>query len=256
MTTTERHTEPAGNGRVIGERRRRTATKTGLVLSQDLIADTALRLIGEHGGEALSVRRLGAALGASPTAIYRYYATMDDLLLELADRLIGISIEGFEPGPDWQADLIELAHRGRRAYLDHPRVALLVASRITGRANEARVIELILGILDRAGFEGDEAVRLYRTYGDLMLAFAATDSGVLALPQELRAADRERWAANHANVDPQTHPHMAALAPRLIANADLETFESALELFVAALADRASSRRQSARKADVRKKDP
>lgn len=238
MTTAERQAQPNGNGRVIGERRRRTATKAGLVLSRDMIADTAMRLIGEHGGEALSVRRLGAALGASPTAIYRYYATMDDLLLELADRLIGAGIEGFEPGPDWQSDLIELARRGRQAYLDHPRLALLVASRTTGRANEARVIELILSVLYRAGFDGDEAVRLYRTYGDLMLAFAATDSGFLALPEELRDADRARWAANHANVDPKTHPRMAALAPQLVANADIESFESAIELFVAALAAR------------------
>ena len=242
MTTTERQTEPAGNGRVIHERRRRTATKTGLVLSRDLIADTAMRLIGEHGGEALSVRRLGAALGASPTAIYRYYATMDDLLLELGDRLIGIGIEGFEPGPDWQADLIELARRGRRAYLDHPRLALLVASRTTGRANEARVIELVLSILHRAGFDGDEAVRNYRAYGDMMLAFAAVDSGFLSLPQELRDADRQRWAANHATVDPKTHPHMAALTQRLIANADIESFEVAVEAFVAGLAARAPGR--------------
>jgi AcrR family transcriptional regulator len=236
VTTAERRAESADTGRIISERRRRTKTKTGLVLSRDLIADTAMRLIGEHGGEALSVRRLGAALGASPTAIYRYYATMDDLLLELADRLIGIGIEGFEPGSDWQRDLIELAHRGRRAYLDHPRLALLVASRVTGRANEARVIELILSILYRAGFDGDLAVRHYRTYGDMMLAFAAADSGFLALPEELRNADRARWAANHANVDPKTHPHMSRLTAQLIANADLESFESAVELYVAALA--------------------
>jgi AcrR family transcriptional regulator len=220
---------------VISERVRRTATKTGVVLSRDLIADAAMRLIGEHGGEALSVRRLGAALGASPTAIYRYFETMDDLLLELADRLIGIGIEGFVPGPDWRADLAELARRGRQVYLDHPRLALLVASRTTGRANEARVIELILSILHRAGFEGDEAVRLYRTYGDLTLAFAAVDSGFLALPEDVRDADRARWAANHAKADPKTHPHMTALTTQLIAHADMESFDAAIELFVVAL---------------------
>jgi AcrR family transcriptional regulator len=238
VTTAEQQPRHEDAGRVIRQRVRRTTTKTGVVLSRDLIEDAAMRLIGEHGGEALSVRRLGAALGASPTAIYRYFATMDELLLELADRLIGIGVEGFEPGPDWQADLLDLARRGHRVYLDHPRLAQLVASRTTGRANEARVIELILGILRRAGFDGSEAVRYYRAYGDLVLAFAATDSGFQALPQELRDADLARWAANHANVDPETHPHLTALAPHLIAHADADTFEAAIELFISALAAR------------------
>lgn len=242
MTTARDDGRPTGGERVIRQRMRRTATKTGLVLSADLIADAAMRLIGEQGGEALSVRKLGAALGASPTAIYRYFATMDDLLLELADRLIGIGIEGFEPGPDWRADLKELARRGHRVYLDHPRLALLVASRTTGRANEARVIELILSILSRAGLDGDQAVRYYRVYGDMMLAFAAMDSGFLALPRELRDADRARWAANHANADPKTHPHMTALAPQLIAHADMDSFEAAVELFVRVLADHSDGR--------------
>lgn len=221
--------------RLIRQRVRRTPTKTGVLLSPDLIADTAMRLIAERGGEGLSVRSLGAALGTSPTAIYRHFATMDDLLLELADRLIGLGIEGFEPGPDWRADLLELARRARRVYLDHPRLAMLVAARTTGRPNEARVIELILGILRTAGFDGDQAVRHYRTYGDMVLAFAAADSGFAALPEGLRRADRARWAANHANVDPGTHPNMTALAPALIANADIESFEAAVTLFIEAL---------------------
>jgi AcrR family transcriptional regulator len=236
VTTSAQQSGPGEGGRIIDRRMRRTTTKTGVVLSRDLIADAAMRLIGEHGAEALSVRRLGAALGASPTAIYRYFATMDDLLLELADRLIGIGIKGFEPGPDWQADLIDLARRGHRVYLDHPRLALLVASRTTGRANEARVIELILGILRRAGFDGDQAVRYYRVYADMMLAFAAMDSGFQALPQDLRDADRARWAANHANTDPKTHPHMTALTPQLIAHADIDTFEATIRMFVSTIA--------------------
>jgi AcrR family transcriptional regulator len=242
VTTSGDDERSAGGERVIRQRVRRTSTRTGLVLSRDLIADTAMRLIGEQGGEALSVRKLGAALGASPTAIYRHFATMDDLLLELADRLIGIAIDGFETGPDWQADLLDLARRAHRVYLDHPRLALLVAARTTGGANEARVVELILGTMRRAGFDGDEAVRHYRTFGDTVLAFSAVDSGFQALPQSLREADRARWAAHHANADPATHPNIKALAPQLIAHADIESFDAAIKLFVGALAARSRSR--------------
>ncbi|MDX3213763.1 helix-turn-helix domain-containing protein, partial [Streptomyces scabiei] len=60
-------------GRVPQERRRRRPTRSGVVLSEELIVDTALRLVGEHGPEALSVRRLGTALGCDPSALYRYF---------------------------------------------------------------------------------------------------------------------------------------------------------------------------------------
>ncbi len=228
--------------RVIRQRSRRTPTRAGVVLSPDVIVETAMRLISEHGGEALSVRRLGAAIGASPTAIYRYFATMDDVLLELADRLIAVSIEGFEPTADWRADLRDLAHRAHRVYLEHPRVALLVAARTTGRPHEARVVELILGILRSAGFDDAEAVRHYRTLGDLILAFSAVDAGFAALPQSTRDADRARWAANHATADPATHPHMTALAPLLVANADIDAFGAAVELILIALETQAADR--------------
>ncbi|MCW7991700.1 TetR family transcriptional regulator, partial [Streptomyces platensis subsp. clarensis] len=49
--------------RVVPEnrRQRRRPTKQGTVLSERIIIETALRLIAQHGAEALSVRRLGAA---------------------------------------------------------------------------------------------------------------------------------------------------------------------------------------------------
>lgn len=45
-------------------RQRRRPTKQGVVLSEELIVQTALRLIEEHGAEALSVRRLRAVPSA------------------------------------------------------------------------------------------------------------------------------------------------------------------------------------------------
>jgi hypothetical protein len=36
------------------------------VLSEQVIVQTALRLVGQHGADALTVRRLGAELGAAP----------------------------------------------------------------------------------------------------------------------------------------------------------------------------------------------
>jgi AcrR family transcriptional regulator len=98
--TAETRPEPAARDRVIAKRTRNTRTKSGAVLSADLIADTAMSLVSEHGAAELSVRRLGAALGCDPTAVYRYFASMDALMLAVADRLIGQALAGYQSGPD------------------------------------------------------------------------------------------------------------------------------------------------------------
>lgn len=87
------------NDRVVppAARRRRRPTKTGVVLSEELIVETALRLLKEHGADALTVRRLGLALGADPSALYRYFRDTDDLLLAIADELIGRTLRAWHP---------------------------------------------------------------------------------------------------------------------------------------------------------------
>ena|SRR6266568_1742826 len=222
----------AAMARVIESRRRNTRTKAGAVLSADVIVDAALALVGEHGAAGLSVRRLGAAIGCDPTAIYRYFASVDELFLAMGDRLIAHTIEGFEPGEDWKDNLRTLAKRTYAEYVAHPRVAIAVASRVTGGAHERRIIDLVLGELRRAGFEGEQAVRLYRSFGDFILAFSAVDADFLARTDEVRAADIQRWDDAYGDVDPEQFPNLAALAPIVIAHAEVSTFELCLELLL------------------------
>lgn len=222
----------AAMARVIESRRRNTRTKAGAVLSSDVIVDAALALVGEHGAAGLSVRRLGAAIGCDPTAIYRYFASVDELFLAMGDRLIAHTIEGFEPGEDWKDNLRTLAKRTYAEYVAHPRVAIAVASRVTGGAHERRIIDLVLGELRRAGFAGEQAVRLYRSFGDFILAFSAVDADFLARTDEVRAADIQRWDDAYGDVDPEQFPNLAAVAPIVIAHAEVSTFELCLELLL------------------------
>lgn len=222
----------AAMARVIESRRRNTRTKAGAVLSSDVIVDAALALVGEHGAAALSVRRLGAAIGCDPTAVYRYFASVDDLFLAMADRLIAHTLEGYEPGEDWKDNLRTLAKRTYAEYVAHPRVAIAVASRVTGGEHERRIIEHVLRELRRAGFEGEQAVRLYRSFGDFILAFSAVDADFLARPDDVREADLQRWADVYGTVDAEQFPNLAAVAPIVVAHAQVNTFELCLELLL------------------------
>ncbi|MER5177547.1 TetR/AcrR family transcriptional regulator [Streptomyces sp. NPDC002896] len=224
--------------RVPKESRRRRPTRSGVLLSQDLIVGTALRLIGEHGPEALSVRRLGSALGCDPSALYRYFRNTDDLLLAVADRIIGDSMEGFTPGPDWVASLREMALRVRAGYLAHPRAAAMASYRVTRRENEFRAVETGVGLLLSAGFAPDRAVRLYLAFIDTVISHAAMDAACLALPRQQREADEQAWTEVYQAAAPEAYPALSTVRGELHAMAE-SSFEEAVDLLLAALAARA-----------------
>ncbi|MFE6868653.1 TetR/AcrR family transcriptional regulator [Kitasatospora sp. NPDC057692] len=231
--------------RVVPEpqRRRRRPTKQGVVLSHELIVGTALRLVGQHGAEALTVRRLGTALGADPSAVYRYFHSADDLLLAIAEELIARAQDGWRATGDWRADLRDIGLRIHASYQAHPQAALLAAHRTTGRTHEIAAVEAILGVLRTAGFPDPEAVRIYHAFVDQSLGFAVLDAAALALPTAAQSADLRVWQASYARVDAAANPHIAATAHLLAADMRRSGYPFALDL----LLDAAGARLAAAR---------
>lgn len=221
-----------------GARRRRRPTKQGTVLSEQRIVETALRLIGEHGAAALTVRRLGAALGCDPSALYRYFRDTDELLLAVADELIGRTLRSWRPTGDWRDDLRALGLRMHADYLAHPQAAMLTCSRVTGRAQEVRSVEAILGVLRGAGFPDAEAVRIYHVFVDQTLSFAALDASTLVLSEQARTQEVQAWPEVYARQPARTHPNIAATAPVLVAEMGRSGYPAALEMMLAAAAAR------------------
>ncbi|MFB6769845.1 TetR/AcrR family transcriptional regulator [Streptomyces sp. NPDC056337] len=222
-------------------RRRRRPTRRGTVLSETLIVDTALRLLREHGGSGLTARRLGLALGADPSTLYRYFAGMDDLTRAIGDELMGRALESWTATGRWRADLRALGLAIHSAYLAHPQAAVLTASRVTGRPREIAVDETILGILRGAGLPDEDAARIYHTFIDQSLAFAALDAGALALTEESRTADEDMWATTYARLPATSHPHIAATAPLLARRMPHSAYPVALEMLLDHMAARLGS---------------
>ncbi|MEU6263587.1 TetR/AcrR family transcriptional regulator [Saccharopolyspora shandongensis] len=230
----------ASSRRVTGERQRRRRARSGILLSADTIIDCALRLSQEHGPDGLSARRLGVALGCDPSALYRYFHNTDDLLLAIADRLIGQTMESFQPSEDWVASLRELAHRIRATYQAQPRVAALLASRVTRRENEFRAVETGLSLFLQAGFDARTAVRHYHAFIDTVLGHVALDATALALPKERYEADSQAWANAYQALPADTYPAVAAVRHELPRMAG-PSFDNAVELMLAAIAAQAPS---------------
>ncbi|GIF09020.1 TetR/AcrR family transcriptional regulator [Actinoplanes siamensis] len=222
-------TTRAGSGRV-----RRRPTRSGVILEPEMIIDAALRLIEAPGGNALTVRRLGVELGADPSAIYRYFRDLDALLIAIADRLIGETLAGFVPGPDWADSLRDMARRVHDSMLRHPRLAQLRAIRFTAGPNELRVDDIGIGLLLSAGFSAPDAVRHFGDFIDAVLALAAMDAAELAPGQE--EADKRALAKVYATFPDEDYPHLAAVRPHL-RQITASPFPGVLDKLIAALSE-------------------
>jgi AcrR family transcriptional regulator len=53
---------------------------------RDILRNTARELFAKEGYASVSMRRIGAEIGCSPMAMYRHYASKDDLLVSICEE--------------------------------------------------------------------------------------------------------------------------------------------------------------------------
>ena len=84
-------------------------------LTPELIVKESLKLLDDKGLDGFSMPKLGRALGADPTAVYRHFASKDDLVLAIVDQLIEDAIAGLPPHACWVDTVTDIVRRIRRA---------------------------------------------------------------------------------------------------------------------------------------------
>ena len=132
-------------------------------LTQDLILDAA-EGVAEQGSDALSMRAVAAALGAAPMALYNHFATKEELVDALLNRVL-LRFEPPAPTDDWAHDLAMFARAHRRLLIAHPwAIPALFRSPNPG-LGAVRIGELALEILGRGGLAGAPAVA---TFGGIL----------------------------------------------------------------------------------------
>jgi AcrR family transcriptional regulator len=90
--------------------------------TRDEIAQAAVRIADREGFDALSMRRLAAALDAGTMTLYHYVRTKDELLTLVLDEIMGEVVvpAGEEIPSDWRAALRMIAERSRASLERHP----------------------------------------------------------------------------------------------------------------------------------------
>ena len=206
----------------------------------------------EHGGvDAVSTRTIGEALDVHPTALYRHFRDMDELLREAADGILaGLADEVRDPAggageaaEDGRGDALEavaaLCLRLRAVLMSHPGAARVMASGPARMPNERALTEKMLGLLSETGLPGAEVTLTYHALIEYVVGSAAIDiAGTTDSPADVEARHRI-WRAAYFAASPAEFPHTTRLAALLYPSLD-EQFEFAIELLIAGLRQRVS----------------
>jgi AcrR family transcriptional regulator len=146
--STQPHPSPTG----------RTRRPRGSVTPERIL--DAAEALAAGGFGKLSMRAVAARLEAAPMALYNHFATKEQLVDALLDRVLS----RFQPEPatgDWAEDLGRFARAHRALLVRHAWAVAPLFSQPNPGLGAVRIGEHALGILRRGGFTGAEAVAAF-----------------------------------------------------------------------------------------------
>ncbi|MEU9800384.1 TetR/AcrR family transcriptional regulator C-terminal domain-containing protein [Streptomyces sp. NPDC051000] len=195
--------------------------------------ETALGLLDEHGLEALTMRRLADAVGAQAGALYRHFATKDDLLTEMAERMVAsATVDAPPPDGTWQTALAGRARALRAALLARRDGARVYAGTHPTGPNTLGFAESVLALLIAAGFGEEDAGRALLAVADFTLGHTLEEQAALTPDGPADPARLREAAAG------ETHPHLARALPVLTSTDFTTRFEFGLDLLITGLSAR------------------
>jgi AcrR family transcriptional regulator len=193
------------------------------------IVQAALAVVEADGFDALTMRRVAAALQASPGALYAHVrdkSQLDDLMIaELCSRVT-------LPEPDpahWQAQAVDVCRQLRDQYLRYPEIWRATLAAAPSSLDTLRITEGLLAILLAAGV----ALRTASWATDSAFLYVGAYS-VMALRRradkdtEGRVVDRVEVIERLRMLPSDRFPIMAAHAEELISGAGHDQFDFTL----------------------------
>jgi AcrR family transcriptional regulator len=137
---------PEGAGDVIWMRPEHAATGRPAKRSREEITAAAVTIADREGLDAVSMRRVAAALGTGAASLYRYVETRADLL----DLMIDSTASEYvftTPTGDWLADLLGIGEQARVIMRRHPWLPSLLITRSTLGPSGLVLLEHVLEAL-------------------------------------------------------------------------------------------------------------
>jgi AcrR family transcriptional regulator len=120
-------------------------------LTRQRVLEAAIALADEAGRQALSMRKLGEALGVEAMSLYGHVASKDDLLDAMVDEVFA-EIDLAADARSWRTAMRRRAISARDVLSRHPWAVPLMQSRTTPGPNTLGHHDALIGRLRGAGF--------------------------------------------------------------------------------------------------------
>jgi AcrR family transcriptional regulator len=214
-------------------------------LNRDVVVDAALAILQADGLEAVTMRRVAAALDTGAASLYVYVSGREGLLQAMLD-LVTATIELEAPDPSrWRAQLQSLLQRVRRALVAHPGIATVTL--VDSPTSEAvlDLTENLLGILLAGGLDPQDAAWACDLLVSLVTAVAREDG--VRRPRGQSDDHDQRGQADQlyetfAGLAPDRFPLLVAHATEMVAGDGDERFRFAIDVVVDGVVARAARR--------------
>jgi AcrR family transcriptional regulator len=197
-------------------------------LSEDAIVDAALAILKSEGLEAVTMRRVAAALDTGPASLYVWVPNRDGLLRAMEDRIVS-TVELEEPDPSrWRVQLHALLLRTRQALVDHPGIAAATMAEPPRSEATLLLVENMLGILLAGGLDPQDVAWAADIFA-LLVSYAAMEADVRRTDSQQQAAE---LYTSFTALSPERFPLITAHAARLVAGDAEERFHVAIDFVV------------------------
>jgi AcrR family transcriptional regulator len=141
------------------------------------IGQAALKIVDEEGLRELTMRRLADELGTGPASLYRHVSSRDDLLVEVADLVLG-ELDAPDPTLHWHDAVEQLAHALRRVLVGHRGLVVISSHAPLLGPNAMRFRELFWSVMDRDGCDPEFAVQTYAAVLHFVVCSAIFSAGI------------------------------------------------------------------------------
>lgn len=148
-------------------------------LNRSRVLRAALDLIDDAGLEALSMRKLGAALGVEAMSLYNHVASKEDLLGGVADLLLEM-VELPERSDDLRADIHRLCQAVRAVGVAHPHAFPLLVTQPRASLDAWAPVLAGFELVQMAGLTEEQAVTAVNVVSSYMVGFVLFEINDLA----------------------------------------------------------------------------
>ncbi len=152
-------------------------TPPRIPLTRSKVLRAAVALADESGLAAVTMRKLGEAVGVEAMSLYTHVANKGDLLDGMIDMVFS-EIDVASGGTEWKTAMRQRAISVRQALARHRWAIGLMESRTTPGAATLRHHDAVLACLRSAGFSIELAAHAYSALDSYVYGFALQERGL------------------------------------------------------------------------------